>query len=406
MTQSIEAMTDLIAISLQYGADPAFVLAGGGNTSLKQGNRLWVKASGHALATIGADGFVELDRDALEAMLNSRWPHDPKEREALFVERVMASRLHPERKQRPSVEALLHHLLPEQLVVHTHPGIVNALTCCIDGQKLAATLFGDDVLWQEYVDPGLILAQTLKESLRRHQQRSGHPPAAIFLANHGLIVPGRNAADIQAISDRIIRRIRNHLAAAPAVSWKQNPCASPAELVDAYATAMARLIPDTHIVGDSSQAIIRLVSSAGGLTAALAGPLTPDQIVDCRSIPLWVDHPSSDVGAVFEQLEELIAAYREKQQVEPWVALIAGAGMISFRESSKLAEITRSIYVDAANIYQDADRLGGVRVLDPRDQQFIEQWEVEAYRRSIMRKSNGESAHGRQPGSPSGGQVR
>jgi rhamnose utilization protein RhaD (predicted bifunctional aldolase and dehydrogenase) len=380
-------MDELIKISRRYGADPAFVLAGGGNTSFKKGNRLWVKASGHALATIGPNGFVELDRDALEAMLNYEWPADAKEREALFIERVMATRLHPELKQRPSVEALIHHLLPDALVVHTHPGIVNALTCCADGEKLAAELFGEDVLWQPYVDPGVVLAQALRSSIAGHVDRTGRPPAAILLANHGLIVSGKSADEIQKTSDRLLGEIAKYLGSKPAEAWDVGRLESHREVLESYAQAMKRLAPELHVVADASAAIGRLAGSKGGRDAALAGPLTPDQIVYCRSVPLWIEKPSDDPIIAQKQCGDAREAYLQKFGLDPWVGLIAGEGMIAFRESAKLAEVTRSIYVDSAEVYHNAARLGGMHVLSSRDRRFIEEWEVEAYRRSVMSKS-------------------
>ena len=38
-------LAELAAMSNKYGADPAYVLAGGGNTSYKSADRLWVKGS-------------------------------------------------------------------------------------------------------------------------------------------------------------------------------------------------------------------------------------------------------------------------------------------------------------------------------------------------------------------------
>ena len=46
-----EQLAALAAMSNKYGADANFVLAGGGNTSYKSADRLWVKGSGTALAT-------------------------------------------------------------------------------------------------------------------------------------------------------------------------------------------------------------------------------------------------------------------------------------------------------------------------------------------------------------------
>jgi len=102
----------LVKLSRFYGSDPEFVLAGGGNTSVKVGDRLFVKGSGHALATIPPEGFVEMDRKQLEVLLNSSLSIDRLKREAEFKAATMAARVHPEKNQRPSVEALLHHLMP------------------------------------------------------------------------------------------------------------------------------------------------------------------------------------------------------------------------------------------------------------------------------------------------------
>src|SRR5512145_1234194 len=74
----------LVKLSRFYGSDPDFVLAGGGNTSVKIGDRLHVKGSGHALATIPPEGFVEMDRKPLEALLNSQLSEGRMEREAEF----------------------------------------------------------------------------------------------------------------------------------------------------------------------------------------------------------------------------------------------------------------------------------------------------------------------------------
>lgn len=376
-------LQQLIAISRRYGADSDFVLAGGGNTSVKSKDRLWVKASGHALATIGLDGLVELDRHQLDAMLNGEWPSDPKAREAAFVEAVMAARIHPELDQRPSVEALLHHLLPSTFVVHTHPGSVNALTCCAHGQALTKALFGDTVLWQPYVDPGLILAKRLAEQLTIHRARTGAVPTQIFLENHGLIIGGESAEQIESQSTHIVDALRQRIGQAKELA--SIPVAGSADTVlQRYAEAITEVKPELSVVTDDSDRSRTLVCTPAVLAAALAGPLTPDQIVYCRSIPLFFDDPARDAGQAAEQFRVRWDQYVATHGFEPWVALVAGVGLLAFRQAPKLAEISRVLYVDSAAVYANAARLGGVKVLSPAERQFIEQWEVEAFRRSVM----------------------
>ena len=72
----MKEIDNLIAVSRKYGADSRFVIAGGGNTSYKDATHLWVKASGHALATIDEEGFAVMDRVRLDAMATKTYPAD------------------------------------------------------------------------------------------------------------------------------------------------------------------------------------------------------------------------------------------------------------------------------------------------------------------------------------------
>ena len=78
----MEAIKALIEMSHRYGADPEFVLAGGGNTSYKTDDILYIKGSGTALATINENGFVRMDRKKLSSMLEKKYSENEAEREA------------------------------------------------------------------------------------------------------------------------------------------------------------------------------------------------------------------------------------------------------------------------------------------------------------------------------------
>jgi rhamnose utilization protein RhaD (predicted bifunctional aldolase and dehydrogenase) len=165
-----ELLDALPRISRHYGVDPEFVIAGGGNTSVKMDKRLFVKGSGHALATITPDGFVEMDRPALEALLGIRiWAPIAWCARSASSRAVMAARIAPEKGQRPSVEVVLHHLMPRRFVVHTHATLVNMFTCAEAGKRLIDELCGDQIIWIADVDPGHVLAQTLRDALKDYQ---------------------------------------------------------------------------------------------------------------------------------------------------------------------------------------------------------------------------------------------
>ena len=105
----------LAAMSNKYGADPEFVLAGGGNTSFKSEDRLWVKGSGTALATIRPQDFVVLERPLLAQMWSAQYPEEEAQREAAVLSDMMNARVRGENR-RPSVETLLHDLFPQKYV--------------------------------------------------------------------------------------------------------------------------------------------------------------------------------------------------------------------------------------------------------------------------------------------------
>ena len=353
-----EDLHELIELSRDWGGRPGFALAGGGNTSVKTADRLWVKASGHRLATIDGRGFVELDRGALEAMLDAGdWPGDVTAREALFVERVMAARVDPA-AGRPSVEALLHHLLPGRFVVHTHPTAVNALTCCVRGEALAAEALGDAALWQPYVDPGLTLALDLR---RRLDNKAG---ALVLMENHGLIVSGEDAGAIEDATGGLL----DALPVGDATGFGGDPLPADRRSLEEVCAAVRGLPDSRAAVPFATPAVRALCATIGGREAALAGPLTPDQIVYCGSFPGWLESGGSVEAALGEGVR---------------ILLMAGRGGVAVHDAEAQARTAAEVYADAAEVALGAHGLGGVQAMTDAQRVFIERWEVESYRRSV-----------------------
>ncbi|MDO4950289.1 MAG: class II aldolase/adducin family protein, partial [Bacteroidales bacterium] len=131
----------LIQISQKYGMDSRYVIAGGGNTSYKNSERLWVKASGHALATITEDGFAVLDRALLNPMGEKEYSGDSAQREEQVKNDLASACL--TRDRRPSVETSLHNCMGFAYVVHLHPTLVNGLMCSLNAESICRELFPD-----------------------------------------------------------------------------------------------------------------------------------------------------------------------------------------------------------------------------------------------------------------------
>ena len=135
-------LSTLVKMSNTYGSNPAYVLAGGGNTSVKDDTTLYVKGSGTQLATIKAEEFVEMSRARLNEIMKTDYPEDDVKRESLYLADVMAAVTDADKTKRPRVEALLHNLFAYTYVLHVHPTLVNGLTCGKGAKALSEQLIG------------------------------------------------------------------------------------------------------------------------------------------------------------------------------------------------------------------------------------------------------------------------
>ena len=404
----------LVSLSRRYGSDADFVLAGGGNTSLKTPDRLYIKASGQSLADIDAGGFVELDRAALDALLARDLGGDVDRRERLFKEAILAARVHSGDTARPSVESVLHHLLGGRFVVHTHPWVVGSLACCVGGESLCRELLGDGALWIPFVDPGFTLARAVRLALADHASRTGVAQPALVLANHGLIVGGDTDEAVARRTEAVVAPIRRRLAAAgPEAPF--GAVTAPNEAAAAIRAAVEPVLRASAgaVAFCDCEPVMEFVCGADGEASAAGGPLSPDQIVYCRSFPLWFAPAArasqraysaeaasaakagstasqSSTGeapdSAAERLRGALARHEADTGLAPLVVLVAGVGLAGLGETDTCAANARDLYVDAIRVMAGARRLGGIHYMTKRDRDFIENWEVELYRRQIARR--------------------
>ena len=196
-------MQKLVEFSQRYGSNPELVLAGGGNTSMKENGVLYVKGSGCSLSTIRSVDFVAMNLDKLLAICGKQYPTEDKEREALFLADVSAAKLPGEERKRPSVEALLHALFPQRYVLHLHPALINGLTCGADGRRIAAELF-PEAIWVNACRPGYTLAKRLSDKI-------GPGTDTVLLQNHGVFFAADTPDGLSKLLDRMIAVLKAEL---------------------------------------------------------------------------------------------------------------------------------------------------------------------------------------------------
>jgi rhamnose utilization protein RhaD (predicted bifunctional aldolase and dehydrogenase) len=196
----------MLTLSHELGReDRKLALLGEGNTSARLSDRTFVvKASGSNLATLGKADVSECRYDKLLPLLDSKPLSDRAVDEALLAARVSFA------AKKPSVEAIFHAYLLTlpgiNFVGHTHPTKVNGLLCSTHARTFAEQrLFPDEIVccgmesvFVPYTDPGLKLAQAIRQAVVAYVKRLSRSPRVILLENHGLIALGATAESVLA----------------------------------------------------------------------------------------------------------------------------------------------------------------------------------------------------------------
>ena len=370
---------ELIEISQFYGKQKDFVIAGGGNTSYKDENHIYIKASGHSLATIGEEGFAQLDRKALQLIGGKTYSEDVMERENQIKNDLLNARVYPEKGQRPSVETSLHDLIAFRFVVHTHSTKVNGLMCSVNAERLTTALFGDTVVYVPYVDPGYILYKEVETQINAYRSRVGAESQIILLQNHGIFVAADTTAEIHELYNQVIAKLDSAIGEIePLKNLPVDPVA--AKVVPAIRMMLSGNGLKTMKVINNTYFERFLSSEAEYQKIAL--PFIPDGIVYCNSSFIYAEY-SGDVDALLYELSEKIKTYTETQPKTPKIICIKGIGCILANDNAQAVATLEDVMMDTCLVSLYSEKFGGQSPMTAEQVQFIDTWEVEQYRSAI-----------------------
>ncbi len=373
------------------GADASLVFAGGGNTSVKATvenlhgepvEALFVKGSGADLATVTARDFAALELAPLRRLLALPALSDDE-----LLRELQRARLDPA-APRPSVETLLHALLPHRFVDHAHPDAMLAFVASRDGARRAAELWGEDCLIVPYVPPGFALARRCA-ALWREATEAGRSPRGIVLLHHGLVAFADDAREsyetLLELNARAARRLPRTRATA-----RRRTLPPP---LDALATARLRRAlsraagkPLLLALRDERE-VRRYVERADLARVSQRGPLTPDHLLRTRRLPMILG--GRDLAEIDAAVERQAAARREEFERRrggraltpldpaPRVVLVPGSGLFGAGASAREAATAAELAVRTAWGIGRAEALGGYRPLSAAALFEFEHWAPE-----------------------------
>ena len=387
-----DALEQRVYTSRLLGSDPALVLRGGGNTSVKVRSRnvlgvdediLFVKASGFDLATIDVDGFTPMRLEHLRALTQLEEIDDRE------VSRQLRVAVTDPDAPAPSVEALLHAVLPHAFVDHTHSEAVLSLSNTPSGDEHLRRAYGDLVVVVPYARPGFALARLCLEAIERMTEAT----IGLVLSHHGLVSFGSTA---QESYDRML------LLASQAESYLAAMCKGDrstsdvtdsgdaphgAELAELRARIAAAAGMPVILRHDLDNYGFELTRRWDVAALSQLGPVTPDHVIWTKRVPMVGRDVDSYAAAYRDYFASHAVEAQEMLDPAPRIVLDPTLGLCSIGRNADEADTAHEIYSRSIGVILRANELEAWKPLSAAEVFEVEYWPQE---QAKLRRPRGE----------------
>ncbi|MCB9611947.1 MAG: bifunctional aldolase/short-chain dehydrogenase [Sandaracinus sp.] len=377
------------------GREPALVLHGGGNTSVKTRlvddagetvDVLCVKGSGWDLDAIEPAGLPAVRLDGLRKLRSRTSMTD----EAMV--NAQRTRLLDASAPNPSVETLLHAFLAPKFVDHSHADAILALVDQPEAESIAREVFGDTFALVPYVMPGFALAKLAAEVYEAHPEVQG-----LLLLKHGLFTFGATAREsyerhVDAVSkaERFIQR--HHVTVVPS---PPRPRLDATRVLPILRGKLAATRPTVlHVSNDD--AIESYLARADLADVSQRGVPTPDHVIRTKRVPLLLElHLAMEDDAIAAHVDARLASYRTAYRTyvereaaakgrvvrpldpDPRVILVPGLGLVTAGATPKEARVAADLHRHLIDVVEMAEVVGRYEVLPLGDVFDMEYWSLE-----------------------------
>jgi len=364
------------------GVDPSLVLHGGGNTSVKLRHRtvfgeevdaLVVKGSGSDLADIDESGFAWLGLDAVARLFQLDALTDTEMANQLTLAALVAG------GPAPSVEAILHALLPARFVDHTHADAVVTITDTPACAEAVAEVYGGRVFVVPYVMPGFKLARLCGELFAGGALAGA--VEGVVLMKHGIFTWGDTAKESYERMIELVQMAERYLSSrrrawpAPAPPPARPDRVARAELRQTVSAAAGRpMVVRSH----TDEQTMGFISHRELATITQRGTVTPDHVIRTKPWPLL----GRDVDGFVRRYEAYFETHRGQRNLRaldpaPRVILDPELGMSCVGPTPRDVEVAEDIYRHTMQVILDGEALGGYQPAPIADLFDVEYWDLE-----------------------------
>jgi rhamnose utilization protein RhaD (predicted bifunctional aldolase and dehydrogenase)/NAD(P)-dependent dehydrogenase (short-subunit alcohol dehydrogenase family) len=367
------------------GRDPSLVLHGGGNTSVKireknvlgeQEDFLYVKGSGWDLETIQEAGFSPVRMRHVSRLAQLEALSDPQMMNELTTQ--LARAVAPA----PSVETILHAILPHKYVDHTHADALLAATNTADSEARIREIYGKDVVIIPYVMPGFDLARLCAQKFAAE----AHPGTqGMVLMNHGIFSFGDTARQSYERMIALVARAEEYLVRNGAQATGESAAEKAGPPIRRELATLRNkisvcagfpVIMSTH----SGSRYLAFAQRPDVERLSQQGPATPDHVIRTKRVPLLgrdVEAFAEAYRKYFERNAPLAKESKTMLDPAPRVVLDPKFGMGCIGRTARDARIVHDLYSHTIDIILSATALGGYRALSEKDIFDVEYWDLE-----------------------------
>jgi rhamnose utilization protein RhaD (predicted bifunctional aldolase and dehydrogenase)/NAD(P)-dependent dehydrogenase (short-subunit alcohol dehydrogenase family) len=369
------------------GQEEDLVLHGGGNTSVKgevtdlfgdQQKVLFVKGSGWDLRTIEAPGFPATDLEHLLRLAELKQVSDTE------MMRQLRSALLDPTAPTPSVEAILHALIPFNVVDHSHADAVVAISNTPDGEELLRGIYGERVLILPYIMPGFILARQVAEATRNVDWQTIE---GVVLLHHGIFTFADDAKTSYENMIRLVSEAEAYLessgAAAAVATGSYQPTPPDLLAVSELRKHASELLGAATLLNwDTSETAVGFASLDNAGELATRGPLTPDHSIHAKAFAaVFSAQLDADLTEFANRYRDYFESYADEQHQcldsMPRYGVWLNKGMLHFAPGLKRLAVVKDITRHTVRAIQWGEALGGWTALPARDLFEVEYWELE-----------------------------
>ncbi len=378
------ALGPRVYTSRLLGRDKSLVLHGGGNTSVKlrekdlfgeEGEVLYVKGSGWDMETIEAAGFAPVKLDYVRRLASLPSLSDPQMVNELATHTLRAG------APAPSVETILHAILPHKYVDHTHADAVLSISNSPDGEQRVRDIYGDKVVVIPYIMAGFDLAACCAREFPRQASKNA---VGMVLLSHGVFSFSADARESYELMIELVSLAEKYLQAkkawsiglppAPAPGFQREAAAKLRHDVSAAAgfPLLCRCNDTPRFLGFARHADVARISQGG--------PATPDHVIRTKPRPMLGRDVAGFGAAYREYFARNAKQAREPKtilDVAPRMALDPELGLAAFGRTAKDTGIVEELYEHTIDVILRAEALGGWRALEDRHTFDIEYWDLE-----------------------------